>query len=298
MKVIVVGSDGYIGRPLCLALEAGGHSVERFDRGIYGQTLHSKTVRGSRATVIRRLKYGTKVDAVVDLAAYAHDPKGRLPEAVVMGNNAYEPASLSMEAGLYGASYITASSLSIYSKEGAYPRSKRALEKFLFAGPHTHVSILRFGTVFGVWGPFDPTEARTFRSHLFLNKWAHDMIWHARCHINGGQRRRPVLALAHAVAALRSAVEETGPRGTVTNHFDTCGTLEQFAFSLANLVPAGLNFLCSGNGADTRDYGWGQYDFGRIREELTVLIDWVKRTPNLPAAQGSLDALYGPVDKE
>lgn len=257
MKVLVIGSEGYVGSLLCLQL-ATRHEVLRVDLKL----------GTSRAGLFHTL-HDEDVSVVVDLAAHAHlDPTVRPGE--VIRNNAVEPKEL-FKRLQPDCRYIIPSSLSIFDRgKDPYPLSKKLLETLLSLQPRfaEQVTILRFGTLFG------GTVRKAFRRHLLLNSMVMDALETGVIHVKG-DARRPVLALSDAVEYLVRTIEnDDAPRGEILNLWNTSGTLEEYAEFVAERT--GARWVQEGRGADTRNYGWGEFEPARIEGALERLIQWGK----------------------
>jgi nucleoside-diphosphate-sugar epimerase len=275
MRVAVVGSGGYVGVPLCHALESRGDKVLRIDARVYGQPVHPDTIVANHGWTISEAILRRGADAVVWLAAYAHDPAGRIHVDEMRRNNTeliYDTLATTTFP------VIVTSSLSVFAgnRGGAYPRSKRMLEENLSWRKDfpERISILRFGTLFGAAPPYD---IPTYRSHLLLNNLVFDAMsdGFVRYQVD---RSRPVLPLALAVEAIIGRLDG-GPRGDITNHYLTSGTLEQYAVAVREALRAHYCFPVlmrnySEYVADDRDYGWGPFDEVTLRGWLHPLIHW------------------------
>lgn len=288
MRVAVVGSGGYVGVPLCHALESRGDKVLRIDARVYGQPLHPDTIVANHGWTIAEAILRRGADAIVWLAAYAHDPAGRIPADEVRRNNTdliYDTLEITT------IPVIVTSSLSVFAgnRGGAYPKSKRMLEENLSWRKDfpDRVSILRFGTLFGM-SPDAEYRVPTFRSHLLLNNMVYEGLTTGRINYRV-YLSRPVLPLSLAVEAIIGRLDG-GPRGDITNHYLTSGTLEQYAVAVREAFRAHCCFatLMGHIGydvADDRDYGWGPFDEIALRGWLHPLIHWTLSNRRLVAAE-------------
>jgi nucleoside-diphosphate-sugar epimerase len=277
MRVAVVGSGGYVGVPLCHALESRGDKVLRIDARVYGQPLPPDTIVADHGWTISEAILRRGADAIVWLAAYAHDPAGRIPADEMRRNNTeliYDTLEITT------IPVIVTSSLSVFAgnRGGAYPKSKRMLEENLSWRKDfpDRVSILRFGTLFGM-APDAAYRVPTFRSHLLLNNMVYEGLMTGRITYQV-DRSRPVLPLDLAVEAIIARLDG-GPRGDITNHYLTSGTLEQYAVAVRGALRTHSCFpvLMWNYGeyvADDRDYGWGPFDEIALRGWLHPLIHW------------------------
>jgi len=297
MKLLIVGSEGYIGRALCRRFTFRDDiELFRVDPCVYGQPPATPAVQKIFKTkdVVR---YIDKIvpDHIVWLGAYAHDPSGRINTTIAIRNNARRVA---VALSGTGCPYTAVSSLSVFA-EGAYPESKRYLEQALVAAGDfgARGSLLRFGTVFGVPNPGD---AESFRAHLLLNRMSIDAVTKGKITVTHPTKRRPVLALRKAVHALERDIFSEGPRGTISNHYDTCGTLQEFAQLVQLKVamkkpdsPVEIVVPDNAPDLDNRDYGWGEFEPMEINLELSTLIHSV----GVYDGADQFKALYGFVEK-
>src|SRR6185312_4513217 len=123
MKVLVTGSEGYIGTRLVPLLIAAGHDVTGFDTGYYRDGwLFSSPQAAPRlaATVIKDLRHITAedvrgFDAIVHLAELSNDPLGQNNPQVTFKINhegSVQLAKLAKAAGVQR--FVYASSCSVY----------------------------------------------------------------------------------------------------------------------------------------------------------------------------------------
>lgn len=308
MKIAVVGSEGYIGRALCSRLEKNGqHNVLRLDALVYGQRQPSgmRYVNGPKTATKILLDFRPEV--VVWLAAYAHDPKGFITKEEMFRNNAYFPLSVFHGVDLCHSScrWIFTSSLSTMSTFGAYPYSKRALESMLVELPHnrsfwTNVDLVRFGTIYGVDNEYSDVES--FRSHLLLNSMVASTIFEDKIRISQPDTFRPVFGLDQALEVLVDRIREDQPRGSITNHFDTCASLHQFAIWVQGVAKE-YDFNPELNygfvRVDPRDYGWGRPDDTTVKPRLHKLFQWMlTNRAHVRANKGCFpENLYGYVQR-
>lgn len=250
MRILVVGSEGYLGTALCPALERAGHEVRRVDALVWGQRPHPACRIVDRSSILGMDVYWTEV--VIYLAALAHDTSNRIPRGMVMKENALKPAELARHCLDNRIRFIAVSSLSVFDKgASAYPSSKRLLESRLAKlGAWRGIDVVRFGTLFGTTRD---TTVDSFRPHLLLNSMMLDSIAHGRIRVNGPLLQRPVLHLEQAVGTLASMVEDR-PGCTVQNRFLCSGCLSSYARAVTAVAPAEIQYELAAS--DSRDYGW------------------------------------------
>lgn len=174
MKVLVTGSDGYIGARLVPRLIAAGHDVTGYDTGYYrdGWLYSEQSAMQRLATTINKdLRLVAEedlhgIDAIVHLAELSNDPLGQNDPAVTYGINhlgTRQLAEMARSAGVQR--FVYASSCSVYglgtedwvnessptNPQTAYARCKELVEKDLhtLAGPGFCVTMLRNATAYG-----------------------------------------------------------------------------------------------------------------------------------------------------
>jgi nucleoside-diphosphate-sugar epimerase len=225
MKVLLVGHRGYIGTPLFKALELRGHQVVGVDANLYSPDFDPQKLVRAHDPLMTDLVMSS--DAVIWLAAYAHDPLGRIPSHELYRNNFQVPLSYAQLINAAGGKvrFIVPSSLSIFA-DSPYSRSKWYLEQGLsnLHNFYKFVTIVRFGTV----GGFYNTES--FRAHLLLNSMVLGGLIDRRIVVRGPALRRPMLSLPQAVDTLADSLELGAiQQGQIGTFFDYCLSLEDCA---------------------------------------------------------------------
>jgi nucleoside-diphosphate-sugar epimerase len=283
MKVLVIGSEGYLGRPFCRRLVSRGHRVWGVDALLRGNgpSPLKRFAKGFRHQV-EVLRSEDPLDVVVDLAASAHTVDGRADRETYLVNNAISPLKLFEHVRSLDMRFVVPSSLSVYAgPDDHYPYSKLELERGLLKrGFDPRLTILRFGTIYGV-DETDDYEGGSYRPHLLLNSMLRDAICEGV--IRYTARVRPVCNIQLALDALQHAVERPGPHGEIRNVWDCVGTCEQFAKLVSTIEPAELE---PADSADTRDYGadWAPHRPAVITAALHRTARWI-RNVYLPGAR-------------
>ena len=152
MRVLVTGSDGYIGAVLTPMLEARGDEVLALDAGLFSDCSIGPVPQAGRrlTTDIRAVEPRDLegVDAILHLAALSNDPLGALHEEATVDINqrgTIQLARAAREAGVKR--FIFSSTCSVYGAQGgdcavegsltspltAYARTKVAAEKELLS---------------------------------------------------------------------------------------------------------------------------------------------------------------------
>ncbi|MFL4467488.1 NAD-dependent epimerase/dehydratase family protein, partial [Brucella melitensis] len=121
MKVLVTGSQGYIGSVMVPMLIDAGHEVSGYDIGLYehclfkegGTVMNVPTIRKDVRDVSPRDLEG--FDAVIHLAALSNDPLGNLNEDLTYAINHHASVAMAKAAKLAGVGrFLFASSCSNY----------------------------------------------------------------------------------------------------------------------------------------------------------------------------------------
>lgn len=169
MKLLVTGSNGYIGTMLCDTLLKAGHEVTGLDTGFYEEAwlfpvdVPKRVVKKDIRNVVKEDFLG--FDAVVHLAELSNDPLGQTnPDLTYSINHegTKRVAAMAKEAGVkrfvyasscsvYGASDRIADETSSTNPLTAYAKSKVLNEEALVAMSDTRFCpvLLRFATVYG-----------------------------------------------------------------------------------------------------------------------------------------------------
>lgn len=226
-KILVVGSQGFIGTRLTRYLEDYGYSVQGSDIGTFKDCLLTRnykdcpTVRQDAASITKTEL--EKFNVVINLASNANDPTSSMnPEKY------YEPAEAFSEriAQLcrdLGVQYIFPSSCSVYgSAEGLctetstprpltpYSESKLRVEKRLSALANESFTpvALRIATVFG----YSPR----IRFDLVVNMFLGMLLTENRIMLNSnGESWRPHVYIEDVLEAFRCAIEFNASSGVL-----------------------------------------------------------------------------------
>jgi nucleoside-diphosphate-sugar epimerase len=286
MNILVTGSRGYVGSALVPLLRAAGHEVLEHDIGVYDQDLTGVL---TREQAMRRLD---EVDAVVMLAALAHDPAHGLPTQLVLEHTWRQPLGF-WRAAIGHANIkriVVLSSMSVFAiGAGAYPAAKRELESSILLCPgwYRRTMILRPGTI---WGATESLPPERFRSHLLLNSMIRTAVLNGRIDIRCSRDQvRPVAHLWAVLNAIRGALDPRETTGTIRNIIDSTHTVGEFAAALSDCYGAPIYDYAGPQ--DTRSYGTSS---GEWRPPLPVeyLAGWIRRNANRIPEDGGMSALY------
>ncbi len=225
MKVLITGTEGYIGARLAPWLAAAGHAVHGLDTGFYRDGclyLDPLGLPNGPQTSYKDLRTVTKADfegfdAVVHLAELSNDPLGQnRPEITFKINHegSVRIAKAAREAGVRR--FVYASSCSVYgvgtgdfldetspvNPQTAYAECKVLVERDLttLADDQFSVVFLRNATVYG---PSPRMRFDIVLNDLSALAWIHKKI----AMISDGSPWRPIVHIEDICEAMRCAVE-------------------------------------------------------------------------------------------
>lgn len=226
-KVLVVGSQGYIGTRLTSYLQDYGYGVNGIDLGTFAKCIITDnfteclTIEKDAATIIK--KEIQKYDVVINLASRSNDPTSGIDSSVY-----YEPAVIFSEGiakicSEVGAKYIFPSSCSVYGASDGicdettqvnpitdYSKSKLKIEKKLsnLADENFTPIALRFATVFG----FSPR----MRFDIVVNMFTGMLLTENKILMNSnGLSWRPHIYIEDVVEAFRCVIDTNNNSGVL-----------------------------------------------------------------------------------
>ncbi len=289
MRILVTGTEGYLGCLLAPELIRRGHEVTGVDTGYYRQGWLYQGVDVSPRTLhkdIRDLHVADLAgyDAVVHLAELSNDPLGALaPDVTYQINHqgSVRLAQLARGAGVrrfvytsscsvYGAAEVEVDETSPVSPQTAYAECKTLVERDVqaMASDRFSPTFLRNATAFGA----SPRQ----RFDIVLNNLA-GLAWTtgAIAMNSDGTPWRPLVHAADIAKAIRCTLE--APRDAVHNQVFNVGSNEQNyrVAEIAEIVAAefpGCRLSFGPPAGDNRSY---RVAFDKIHAELPGFsCDW------------------------
>jgi nucleoside-diphosphate-sugar epimerase len=285
MRVLLTGSNGYVGSVARRVLEEAGHVVVGLDTGLYeGCDLLGLPV--PPAPDIRKDVRDVNmadlegIDAVVHLAALSNDPLGEFDESLTYSINheaSVRLAELCREMGIER--FVFASSCSMYGASDsaapvdesaplapltAYATSKVRSEESLrmLASDDFSPIFLRFATAYGV--------SPRLRLDIVLNNLVGSAVATGAVRLQSdGTAWRPLIHVEDMARACAAAL--AAPREVVHNEaFNTGATdanylVRDLALIVADVVAGAEVTFAEGAGTDPRSY---KVDFSKISEVL------------------------------
>jgi nucleoside-diphosphate-sugar epimerase len=285
MKVLVTGTDGYIGSPLSSVLMERGHDVTGLDTGYYRDGwLYNNDIRKYSPCInkdIRRITEGDLkgFDAVVHLAELSNDPLGQHnPELTYQINHlgTLELAKKAIAAGV--TRFIYTSSCSVYgagdggghkteesqtNPQTAYAKCKVFVERDLsaLASDNFSPTFLRNATAYG--------PSPRMRFDIVLNNLA-GLAWTTKeiKMTSDGSPWRPLVHILDIAQAIGCSLE--APRQIVHNQvFNVGSTSANYQVrDIAEIVAdtfAGCKLSFGNSDGDNRSY---RVNFDKINTQL------------------------------
>lgn len=293
MKVLITGTEGYLGSLLAPILAEQGHDILAVDTGFYksGWLYHGLSV--TPCTLNKDIREIEPVDleginAIVHMAELSNDPTGELAPDITYEINHKGSVRLAEMARRLGVErFVYMSSCSVYglategflteespvSPQTAYATCKTLVERDLrpMADRHFSPTFLRNATAYGA--------SPRMRFDIVLNNLA-GLAWTTReiKMVSDGTPWRPLvhaLDIAGAIGCVLAA-----PREAIHNEIFNVGdtghnyTIKEIAEIVAEVFP-GCRLTFGRQGADNRSY---RVSFEKIRTHLPDFkCDWNAR---------------------
>lgn len=285
MRVLLTGSNGYVGSVARRVLEAAGHSVVGLDTTLYDGCDLTPLPAPPLPEIARDIRDVEPADldgieAVVHLAALSNDPLGDFDEGLTYDINhlaGVRLAELARGAGIER--FVFASSCSMYGASDsntavdetaplapltAYASSKVRSEQSLseLATDDFSPIFLRFATAYGV--------SPRLRLDIVLNNLVGSAVALGAVRLQSdGTAWRPLIHVEDMARGCVAALE--APRERVHNEAFNTGDTEanylvrELALIVADVVPGAEVTFAEGAGTDPRSY---RVDFSKIQETL------------------------------
>lgn len=289
MRVLVTGTEGYLGTVMVPILQKAGHEVVGLDIGYFADCVLGPMPDDPPLlqTDLRDVTVDQLggFDAVIHLAALSNDPLGSLAPEITHDINHHASvrlARLAKDAGVRR--YLYASTCSVYGSAGnelvtedaplrpltPYAESKVRVEDDAAALADSDFSpvFLRNATAFG----FSPR----LRADIVLNNLVGHAVLSGEVKVlSDGTPWRPLVHAQDIAAAFLTCL--TAPReaihcmaynvGTEKNNL----TVAEIADAVGAVVPGSRVVITGESGADPRSY---RVDFSRAREGLGYEAQW------------------------
>lgn len=282
MKVLVTGTEGYLGCLLAPELIRDGHDVLGVDTGFYKAGWLYNGVDTTPRTLVRDIRHLSVddlagVDAIVHMAELSNDPLGALSPSITYDINhagSVRLAQLAKQAGV--TRFVYMSSCSVYgvadgevdegspvNPQTAYAECKTMVERDLLAMADDSFSptFLRNATAFGA--------SPRMRFDIVLNNLA-GLAWTTSkiAMVSDGTPWRPLVHGLDIAQAIRRVLD--APRDLVHAEIYNVGSSEQnyqvreVAQIVGDIFP-GCEVSFGANGGDNRSY---RVSFEKINNKL------------------------------
>lgn len=288
MKVLVTGSDGYLGCLLVPTLLAEGHEVVGLDTGFYNNGWLYHGLKSTATTLVKDMREATVedfagVDAVVAMAELSNDPTGDLVGPVTYDINHKGSAHVARMAKAAGVErFVYMSSCSVYgvadgvvdenspvNPQTAYAKCKALTEEDLWglADDNFHPTAMRNATAFGA----SPRQ----RFDIVLNNLA-GLAWIEKniAMTSDGTPWRPMvhaLDIAKSIRlALGAELEQISGKVFNVGSNDNNYTVREIAETVGAEF-AGCSVSFGPPSEDNRSY---RVNFDKITSELGFTCDW------------------------
>ena len=239
MKVIIVGSNGYLGQVLNKKLKSKKYDVTNLDLGIFGKKYAIPGYIKCDAYTYDVSELFSNTDAIVHLAGVSNDPASELNPELTLTMNLNLTKKLIDYAKFFNVNkFIFASSASIYgfnndfvdersmpNPQSLYASTKLQSEQYINM-VFPNATILRFGTLFG------PSEKMRF--DIAINLMIKTGLINKKVVVYGGNQFRPFLFVSDAALAIKYALDNDafGTFNIYSENMDICELGEKISSKL------------------------------------------------------------------
>lgn len=249
MKIVVTGSEGYIGPVIVRELKAAGHRVLGYDTCWFGRWSDADQllIGDIRETLVNK----DWPDVVVHLAGLSNDPLGDLSPTLTVQINQW--GTIDQIRHYYDARHVVISSCAVYGATSelateeskvspltAYARAKAYVDEWAQAHEFNTIN-LRLGTVFG--------HAPNHRLDLVVNRMVFDALNNGGVRVQGNAAR-PLVHVEDVASAVLWAVE--GKAQGIYNVIGENVRMRDLGREVAAFADVPVKYEDAG--ADARDY--------------------------------------------
>ncbi|WP_010539686.1 NAD-dependent epimerase/dehydratase family protein [Dietzia alimentaria] len=289
MRVLITGSQGYIGTVMTEVFAAAGHEVIGLDIGYFAECVMGPPPQDPPTIAIdlRDITVDDLAgfDAVVHLAALSNDPLGAVAPEITHDINHHASVDLARAAKEAGVGrFLYASTCSVYGAAGdelvtesaplrpltPYAESKVRVEEDVAAlADDSFVPVfLRNATAFGF--------SSRLRADIVLNNLVGYAVFTGQVKVlSDGTPWRPLVHIRDIADAFLACLDAPADvvSGTAYNVGSEANnvTVAQIAQSVVDEVPGVTLAITGETGSDPRSY---QVDFGAIRRDLGFEARW------------------------
>ncbi|MDH4171782.1 MAG: SDR family oxidoreductase, partial [Acidimicrobiia bacterium] len=283
MRILVTGTEGYLGSVLAPRLMAAGHEVVGLDTCFYKTGWLYHGVDRAPRTIVKDLRDATAtdfegIDAVVHMAELSNDPTGELRPGItheINHHGSVHLATLAKQAGVERFVYMSSCSVYGVASDGevteespvnpqtAYAECKTLVERDLapMADDDFSPTFMRNATAFGA--------SPRMRFDIVLNNLS-GLAWTTKkiAMISDGSPWRPLVHALDIAKSIQCALE--APRDAVHNEVFNVGDtahnyqVRQIAEIVADVFP-GCELTFGDQGSDNRSY---RVSFAKINRAL------------------------------
>lgn len=265
MKVLILGSSGYIGNRLKWYLKEQHHEVDGVDIGWFGLDAGDTLLDYNDIPVDTLLSY----DTVICLAGHSSVKmcEGDIQQSwrnnvnnfveLVKKMSAKQRLIYASSGSVYGNSNIHQSGSFSFNPVNNYDITKYVLDltaQGFMADPRSPKIIgLRFGTVCGA--------SHNLRSELMLNAMVKSAIYNDKIQVTNGKIHRPILALGDLERAMHAMVSATDVRSAIYDLYSFNSTVNEIAMSVRKHLLKPIDIQVNPDRPGVYDFTMSNADF-------------------------------------